>query len=191
LAKLLGVTREEALARAFTSGLPAEEARLAGVMGLPGVLHDVVLLAHRQLDLFDPSAARRHTDPARALRAWIYGIAWRQVDKRHKRVSLRDRIAHSTDEAPSVEELATAGDRRRILIAVLGRLNPRRAEVLILYALRDMTMPEIARYLGLKENTVKSRISRGRADALRVIQRLAPDQRSALEHRAKDLAPSR
>jgi hypothetical protein len=35
LAKLLGVTREEALARAFTSGLPAEEARLAGVMGLP------------------------------------------------------------------------------------------------------------------------------------------------------------
>jgi RNA polymerase sigma-70 factor (ECF subfamily) len=121
------------------------------------VLHDVVLFAHRQLDDFDPSAARRHNDPARALRAWIYGIAWRQVDKRHKRASHRDRVAHGTHEAPSVEELAAAGDRRRILIAVLDKLKPLRAEVLILYAVRDMTMPEIARQLGLKENTVKSR----------------------------------
>jgi RNA polymerase sigma-70 factor (ECF subfamily) len=149
------------------------------------VLHDVVLLAHRQLDHFDPSAARRHSDPARALRAWIYGIAWRQVDKRRKRASL-DRLAQGPHEVPSVEELAAAGDRRRLLIAVLGKLQPRRAEVLILYALRDMTMPEIAQHLRLKENTVKSRMIRGRADALRAIHRLPPEQRCALEDVAGD-----
>jgi RNA polymerase sigma-70 factor (ECF subfamily) len=145
------------------------------------LLHDVVMIAHRQMDRFDPNAGRRHDDPVRALRAWIYGIAWRQVDKRHKQASLRDPVAQGTHEAPSVEEAAAAGDRRRILIAVLDKLKPRRAEVLVLYAVRGMTMPEIARHLGLKENTVKSRIIRGRADALRAIQRLPPEQRSALE----------
>jgi RNA polymerase sigma-70 factor (ECF subfamily) len=145
------------------------------------LVHDVVMIVHRQLDRFDPTAARWRNDPARALRAWIYGIAWRQLAKRHKRASLRERVARGTHHASSVEELAAAGDRRRILIAVLDKLKPRRAEVLILYAVRDMTMPEIARQLGLKENTVKSRINRGRADALRAIQRLPPEQRYALE----------
>jgi RNA polymerase sigma-70 factor (ECF subfamily) len=144
------------------------------------LLHDVVMIAHRQLDRFDPAAARWRKDPACALQAWIYGIAWRQLAKRHKRASLGERVAQGTHPASSAEELAAAGDRRRILIAVLSRLKPRRAEVLILYALRDMTMPEIARHLRLKENTVKSRIIRGRAEARKAIHWLPRDERDAL-----------
>jgi RNA polymerase sigma factor (sigma-70 family) len=162
--------------------LPSELRRL-GVQRLDAedILHDVTLLAYRQLNHFDPSAARRHDDPARALRAWIYGIAWRQLAKRNKRASYRNRVGQGTHETPRADELAAAGDRRRILIAVLDKLKPQRAEVLILYAVRDMTMPEIARQLRLNENTVKSRIARGRADVLQAIKRLSPEQRSALD----------
>ena len=145
------------------------------------LLHDVVMIAHRQLDRFDPSATRRHNDPARALQAWIYGIAWRQVDKRHKRASLRDPVARGTHEAPSAEHVAAAGERRRILLGVLAKIKPTRAEVLVLHELLDMATPEIARHLGIKENTVKSRVSRGRHDVRQAIERLPREHRSALQ----------
>ena len=45
----------------------------------------------------------------------------------------------------------------------------------------EMSAPDIAQELGLNENTVKSRIARGRADVLAAMKRLRPDERSVLE----------
>jgi DNA-directed RNA polymerase specialized sigma24 family protein len=44
-----------------------------------------------------------------------------------------------------------------------------------------MSTPDIARQLGLNENTVKSRLSRGRHDVRQAIDRLPREHRSALQ----------
>ena len=161
------------------------------------LLHDVTLIAYRGLDHFDPSASRvgEHDDPARALRAWVVGIAWRLIAKRNRQAlrfaaRLRDAradIAHGAPGVPSAEHVVAVGDRRRILLSILATVPRCRAEVLVLHELAEMSASQIAQALGLNENTVKSRFSRGRRDALRAIQRLPPEARSALE---ETLAPS-
>jgi RNA polymerase sigma-70 factor (ECF subfamily) len=168
------------------------------------LLHDVMLIAHRELDRFHPrpSGAGGHDDSAGALRAWIVGIAWRLLARRQRKVFrravvLRENradIAHAAHGVPSAEHGVTAAeyvvaasDRRRILIAILATVPRCRAEVLVLHELAEMSAPEIAQTLGLNENTVKSRFSRGRQDISRAVRRLPPEARSALE---EELTPS-
>jgi RNA polymerase sigma factor (sigma-70 family) len=50
-------------------------------------------------------------------------------------------------------------------------LRPERAEVLVLHACGGLTAPEIAETLGVNENTVRSRLQRGRRDAREIIRR--------------------
>jgi RNA polymerase sigma factor (sigma-70 family) len=168
--------------------LPAELRKLGVLVDVEDLVHDVVIIAHRRLGHFDPSKHRgEHDHPADALQAWMRGIAWRRVAKRneasHRTAALLGRadVAHVTPEEPSAEHVAAAGERRRILLGVLAKMKPRRAEVLVLHELLDMATPEIARHLGIKENTVKSRISRGRCDVRQAIERLPREQRSALQ----------
>jgi RNA polymerase sigma-70 factor (ECF subfamily) len=168
--------------------LPAELRKLGVLVDVEDLVHDVVIIAHRRLGHFDPSKHRgEHDDPAHVLRVWMRGIAWHRVAKRHeashRTAALLSRadVAHVTPEEPSAEHVAAAGERRRILLGVLAKMKPRRAEVLMLHALLDMTTPEIARHLGLKENTVKSRIIRGRYDVREAIERLPREQQSALQ----------
>lgn len=161
------------------------------------LLHDVVLIAHRGLDHFHPSAARRaeHDAPVHALRAWILGIAWRQVTKRNRKArvcatalqEVSSRVALRARAAPSAEHALAANDRRRILIGVLARLMPCRADVLVLAYVAEMSALEIAQELGMNLNTVKSRLARGRLDVREAIKRLPAEQRSAL---AEALVPS-
>jgi RNA polymerase sigma-70 factor (ECF subfamily) len=155
------------------------------------LIHDIVIIAHRGLDHYEPRASGgEHADPGRMLRAWLSGIAWRQVSKRrrlaYRRFELpdgdrRDLPVNTPDETPSSEQIAAETERRRILGRVLQQIPAERAEVLIMHTFLEMSAPDIARELGLNENTVKSRIARGRADVLAAMKRLRPDERSALE----------
>jgi RNA polymerase sigma factor (sigma-70 family) len=164
------------------------ELRRRGVRGdVEDLLHDVVMIAHRRLERFDPSKAHRgkHDDPVHALRAWMVGIAWHRVAKHHEAVrrSALLGIASVTDmtyEQPTAEHAAAAGERRRILLDILATIKPARAEVIVLHVLFEMSTPDIARQLALNENTVKSRLSRGRHDVRRAIDRLPREHRSAL-----------
>jgi RNA polymerase sigma factor (sigma-70 family) len=155
------------------------------------LVHDIVLAAHESLNL----RGRRlvpvggDTDPLRTLKAWLSGIAWRQVSNRrtrgHGRFELpfgeaADLPLSPADEALSSEQLAVDMQRCRVVARVLERLRPNRAEVLIMFALLELSVPDIARELGINENTVKSRLARARRDFAATAKRLRPDERGLL-----------
>jgi RNA polymerase sigma factor (sigma-70 family) len=155
------------------------------------LIHDVVLIARRGLDRFEPRCGRRgEVDASRSLKAWLSVIAWRQVVKRSRRAHRRFELLQgegplpfplAVDEAPSSEHVVSEAQRRRILARVLAHLGPDRAEVLIMHAVLEMSASDVARELGLKENTVKSRLGRARADAAVEVSRLSLDEQRALD----------
>jgi RNA polymerase sigma-70 factor (ECF subfamily) len=55
--------------------------------------------------------------------------------------------------------------------AALASVSPELREAVILRDLQDMDYKEIAAVLGVPEGTVKSRISRGRAELARILKR--------------------
>ena len=100
----------------------------------------------------------------------------------HYRRSKRDRLTDSLDDAmPVVENKESAGRRpdEQLLLgelssqvqAALTKLSPDLREAVILRDLEDMDYKEIAQVLGIPEGTVKSRISRGRAELARLLER--------------------
>jgi RNA polymerase sigma-70 factor (ECF subfamily) len=155
------------------------------------LLHDIVLAAHESLNLrgrqLVPLGAP--TNPLRTLKAWLSGIAWRQVRNRrgrgHGRFELpsgeaADLPLSPGDEASSSEQLAADVQRCRIVARVLERIQPERAEVLIMFVLLELSVADIARELGINQNTVKSRLVRARRDFVATAKRLSADERGLL-----------
>ena len=82
--------------------------------------------------------------------------------------TLGDRL---TDDRPS-PEVHVAGQELKVRIqAALAQLSPELREAVILRDLQDMDYKEIAQILRIPEGTVKSRISRGRGELARLLQR--------------------
>ncbi|MFF9869662.1 RNA polymerase sigma factor [Streptomyces sp. NPDC013953] len=68
-------------------------------------------------------------------------------------------------EVPSAEEHVVLDEAHREVLAALGRLTPRRRQVLVLRYWADLSEAEIARTLGISRGAVKSNASRA-LDAL-------------------------
>ncbi|MEU7551392.1 SigE family RNA polymerase sigma factor [Streptomyces sp. NPDC044571] len=68
-------------------------------------------------------------------------------------------------DIPSAEEYVVLGEAHREVLAALGRLTPRRREVLVLRYWADLSEAEIATTLGISRGAVKSNASRA-LDAL-------------------------
>jgi RNA polymerase sigma-70 factor (ECF subfamily) len=127
------------------------------------LLHNVVVAAHRNLGRFQSD----ESDPLGALRAWIYGIAWRQASKergrahRRREVSCEDLTDHLDDDALDPEQLIVEAEQRRMTLATLRKLRPERAVAVSMHYVQEMTVPAIAKTLGVNPQTVASRIHRG------------------------------
>ncbi|MGB8261044.1 MAG: sigma-70 family RNA polymerase sigma factor [Terracidiphilus sp.] len=86
-----------------------------------------------------------------------------------------------TDELRPVDRLAAAGpsphesaarkELEKMVQAALARVSVELREAVILRDLQDLDYKEIAQVLGIPEGTVKSRISRGRAELARLLER--------------------
>lgn len=68
-------------------------------------------------------------------------------------------------DVPSAEAHVVLGEAHREVLAALGRLSPRRRQVLVLRYWADLSEAEIAATLGISRGAVKSNASRG-LDAL-------------------------
>lgn len=79
-----------------------------------------------------------------------------------------DRLA---DTRPNPHEHAAAQELQRTVQKALTRLSPELREAVILRDLQDLDYKEIAQVLHIPEGTVKSRISRGRAELARLLER--------------------
>ena len=72
---------------------------------------------------------------------------------------------------PSPHESAAQKELAKMVQHALSRVSVELREAVILRDLQDMDYKEIAQVLGIPEGTVKSRISRGRAELARLLER--------------------
>ncbi|MDE3201990.1 MAG: sigma-70 family RNA polymerase sigma factor [Acidobacteriota bacterium] len=79
-----------------------------------------------------------------------------------------DRLA---SDGPSPLETAAKKELAKMVQAALSKVSAELREAVILRDLQDMDYKEIAQVLGIPEGTVKSRISRGRAELARLLER--------------------
>jgi RNA polymerase sigma-70 factor (ECF subfamily) len=75
------------------------------------------------------------------------------------------------DQRTTPLEQAMRNDLEHMVQAALAKVSPELREAVILRDLQDMDYKEIAEVLGIPQGTVKSRISRGRAELARLLER--------------------
>ena len=142
---------------------------------------DVFLKVYKNLESFDTSKGSFST--------WITTLT-RNLLVDHFRRTRLDRATDSMDasfngedDGPTMAERLTdprpsqehhvAGLELKVRIqAALAQLSPELREAVILRDLEDMDYKEIALVLRIPEGTVKSRISRGRGELAKLLQRI-------------------
>jgi RNA polymerase sigma-70 factor (ECF subfamily) len=142
---------------------------------------DVFLKVYRNLASFDTQKGSFQT--------WIATLA-RNLLVDHFRRTRLDRASDSldaslggdldgptmadrlTDPRPSQEQHVAGLELRASIQEALKHLSPELREAVILRDLEDMDYKEIAQVLRIPEGTVKSRISRGRGELARLLQRI-------------------
>ncbi len=145
------------------------------------ITQDVFLKVYRNLTSFDGSKGSFQT--------WITTLARNLLVDNYRRTRL-DRVSDSIDASLSTDDDGpTLSDRlqdprpgpaqhyaglelKATIQQALAKLSPELREAVILRDLEDMDYKEIALVLKIPEGTVKSRISRGRAELARLLQRI-------------------
>jgi RNA polymerase sigma-70 factor (ECF subfamily) len=84
-------------------------------------------------------------------------------------MTMGDRLA---DTRPTQEAHASGLELRAKIQQALSQLSPELREAVVFRDLEDMDYKEIAQVLRIPEGTVKSRISRGRGELARILQRI-------------------
>src|SRR6266702_2787977 len=130
---------------------------------------DVFLKVYRNLASFDTQKGSFQT--------WIATLARNLLVDHFRRTrrdgaagtSLADRLA---DPRPSQEDHASGLELKVRIQQALAQLSPELREAVVFRDLEDMDYKEIAQVLRIPEGTVKSRISRGRGELARLLQRI-------------------
>jgi RNA polymerase sigma-70 factor, ECF subfamily len=121
-------------------------------------VHDVFVVAHRRQAAYDP---------ARPLRPWLLGIAFRVAAQRRRQrrpeVSLDLPEAELPDPTQGPEEALLQSQSRGRLQAALGEISLDQRAVVVMHDLNGVSAPEIAGALDVPLNTVYSRLRLGRA----------------------------
>ncbi len=89
-------------------------------------------------------------------------------DQPQEQRPVADRLA---DPGVSPHEAAARGEIQKMVQKALMKVSVELREAVILRDLQDLDYKEIAQVLGIPEGTVKSRISRGRAELARLLER--------------------
>jgi RNA polymerase sigma-70 factor (ECF subfamily) len=131
--------------------------RMLGVYGVDDALlddaaQDVFLVVHRRWDDYDGRTA---------FRSWLIGIV-RRVASGYRRAGrrLRGRLENlaAPPQPPSIEVRLVQREMLDGIRAAIDSLGTRQREVFVLAELEGLTAPEIAESLGIKLNTVYSRL---------------------------------
>ncbi len=93
---------------------------------------------------------------------------WDQAEEQRPRLSVSDRLA---DPGPSPHDSAARQELQKMVQKALMKVSVELREAVILRDLQDLDYKEIAQVLAIPEGTVKSRISRGRAELARYLER--------------------
>jgi len=118
------------------------------------------------------SSRRRFDLSYRSARPWLLGIASNLVSTRYRSFERRNRAYRralgrtgDTEEFESeVADRVDASSHSERVQAALAALRPPERTVVSLFVFGGLSYQEIAQVLDLREGTVKSRLSRGRAN---------------------------
>jgi len=135
--------------------------RSVGADAAPDLTQEAFLTAYAQRQRF-------RTDHESA-RPWLFGIAanlvrrWFRSESRRRRMLRRwTRRGETMDFTPEAVDRLSAQEVRRRLRDALGTLPEHERDVLVLFALGDLSYDEIAAAVSSPVGTVKSRLHRGR-----------------------------
>jgi RNA polymerase sigma-70 factor (ECF subfamily) len=145
------------------------------------VTQDVFLKVYRNLSSFDREKGGFHT--------WITTLTRNLLVDNYRRTRLEratdsiDVTLSGEDDGPTLaeripdtrpnqEQRYSGLELQSTIQAALQKLSPELREAVILRDLEDMDYKEIAIVLKIPEGTVKSRISRGRGELARLLQRI-------------------
>jgi RNA polymerase sigma-70 factor, ECF subfamily len=105
-------------------------------------------------------------DPSRALKPYLFGIAFR-VASSHRRRHWRE-VAHAAierqDLAPSADQALEANQARELVLAALQQIPLPRRVVLILHELDEIPIKEVAQTLKIPLFTAYSRLRKARRE---------------------------
>jgi RNA polymerase sigma-70 factor (ECF subfamily) len=135
---------------------------------LEDLTHEVFAAVHRALPDYDP---------ARPLRPWLFGIAFRVASNDRRRAHRRrevpgDHQAEAVDAGLAPDEMLAAEQARQLLLEALDTVSLERRAVLVLHEIDGHSVPEVAVALAIPLNTAYSRLRLGRADLEAAVKRL-------------------
>lgn len=139
---------------------------------LEDVTHDVFVQVQRHLNEYDP---------ARPIKPWLFGFAFRLASQHRRRVTRRQEsqavAAEVGDPGALPDERLAAEQDRRLVVAALSAIEANRRAVFVLYEIDGVPVDEIARSLGIPVNTAYSRLRVARAEFARAVKRLRRGER--------------
>ncbi len=158
---------------------------LLGRLGVPeasleDVTQEVFLVLHRRRAEFRGGSA---------VRTWLHGIALHTARRHRAKLDRRRRKDEALEPAmPPPTPEAELGQRRALerLDQLLSQLGDEQREVFVLAEIAELPAPEIAELLGIKLNTVYSRLRLARNHLRRALDSLEGDQRGATAQGAAD-----
>jgi RNA polymerase sigma-70 factor, ECF subfamily len=133
---------------------------------LEDLAHDVFLAVHQRLDSYDP---------ARALRPWLFGFAFRVASHYRRKAGRETALDHAetvVDAADGPDAILEKETRRQLVLAGLDAIELSRRAVFVLHELDGITCEEIARTLEIPLGTAYSRLRLARQDFSAAMNRL-------------------
>ncbi|HVV85246.1 MAG TPA: sigma-70 family RNA polymerase sigma factor [Kofleriaceae bacterium] len=127
---------------------------------------------------------RAERDPARPVRPWLFGIAYRVVGNYRQKAHRRHEVATADVEAvagaaggvagaaDTPEQAVAAAQARAQLLAALDGLDLEHRAVAVLYEIEGLPAPVIAETLAIPLNTVYSRARAARLKLIEATRRL-------------------
>ncbi|MEM7204159.1 MAG: RNA polymerase sigma factor [Planctomycetota bacterium] len=147
-------------------------ARLVGESDGDDVVQDAYVAALTRPPR-DPAAGRAF------LRSVVRRTAGRARRARRRREEHEGRAAPS-ESAPPTDELAAAMEMHRIVVSEIMKLRPTYREVVLLRCLEDLSTRAVAARLGLRFETVRTRLKRAFAELRSQLARRDPEWRQVL-----------
>ena len=134
---------------------------------LEDVTHDCFVAIYRHWNDYDP---------ARPLRPWLFGFAFRIAADhrklaRHRHETGEPTVEHA-DPKPRPDQLVEEEQLRRDLLAALDAMDFDKRSLIVMHDVEGMPVPEIARMLDIPLNTAYSRVRLARAELERHLSRI-------------------
>jgi RNA polymerase sigma-70 factor (ECF subfamily) len=130
--------------------------------------HEVFIAVHGALSAYDP---------ARPLRPWLFGIAFRVASDYRRRARFtrevqRDGEGDVADATPGADERLASEQARRLLLEALDALDAGRRAVVVMHDIDGCSIPEVAEAMSIPLNTAYSRLRLGREQLKAAVKRI-------------------